>query len=119
MLPKFKHCKSAEDCPRMNIPGGTQYEIGDCQHAEQNAILFCSKHGVPTEGAHLYVNSAVCRICARAIIMAGITKVIYLDSEYDGVDLLRKAGIECVMYKSEELVEPISDLAGDYGLEGL
>ena len=49
-----------------------------------------------SSGATLYVTASPCLECAKLIIQAGITRVVYRD-EYrltDGIDLLKKAGIE-------------------------
>ena len=65
-------------------------------HAEANAITKVAKSGNSSLGATLYVTAAPCLECAKLIIQAGIKRVVYRD-EYrltDGVDLLRKAGIE-------------------------
>ncbi len=65
-------------------------------HAEANAITKVAKSGNSSQGATLYVTASPCLECAKLIIQAGITRVVYKD-EYrltDGVDLLRKAGIE-------------------------
>ena len=65
-------------------------------HAEANAITKVAKSGNNSLGATMYVTAAPCLECAKLIIQAGITRVVYRD-EYrltDGVDLLRKAGIE-------------------------
>ncbi len=65
-------------------------------HAEANAITKVAKSGNSSAGATLYVTAAPCVECAKLIIQAGITRVVYQD-EYrltDGVDLLKRAGIE-------------------------
>ncbi len=65
-------------------------------HAEANAITKVAKSGNSSEGATLYVTASPCLECSKLIIQAGIKRVVYKD-EYrltDGVDLLRKAGIE-------------------------
>lgn len=65
-------------------------------HAEANAITKVAKSGNSSEGATLYVTAAPCIECSKLIIQAGIRRVVYKD-EYrltDGIDLLRKAGIE-------------------------
>lgn len=65
-------------------------------HAEANAITKVAKSGNSSLGATLYVTAAPCLECAKLIIQAGIKRVVYRD-EYrltDGVDLLRRAGIE-------------------------
>ena len=65
-------------------------------HAEANAISKIAKSGNSAEGATLYVTASPCLECAKLIIQSGIRRVVYRD-EYrltDGVDLLRRAGIE-------------------------
>ncbi len=65
-------------------------------HAEANAISKIAKSGNSSDGATLYVTASPCLECSKLIIQAGIRRVVYRD-EYrltDGVDLLRRAGIE-------------------------
>lgn len=65
-------------------------------HAEANAITKVAKSGNSSHGATLYVTASPCIECAKLIIQSGIKRVVYTD-EYrltDGVDLLRRAGIE-------------------------
>lgn len=65
-------------------------------HAEANAITKVAKSGNSSEGATLYVTASPCLECSKLIIQAGIKRVVYRD-EYrltDGVDLLRRAGVE-------------------------
>ena len=65
-------------------------------HAEANAITKVAKSGNSSEGATLYITASPCIECAKLIIQSGIRRVVYSD-EYrltDGVDLLRRAGIE-------------------------
>ena len=65
-------------------------------HADANAITKVAKSGNNSKGATLYVTASPCMECAKLIIQSGISRVVYRD-EYrltDGVDLLRKAGIE-------------------------
>lgn len=67
-------------------------------HAEANAITKVARSNNSSEGATLYVTAAPCIECAKLIIQAGIRRVVF--SEYyriaDGLELLEKAGIECV-----------------------
>ncbi len=49
-------------------------------HAELNAIL--NARGKNLTGAKLYVALFPCNECAKAIIQAGITEVIYLSNKY-------------------------------------
>ncbi len=69
-------------------------------HAEANAITKVAKSGNNSEGATLYVTDAPCMECAKLIIQAGIRRVVYV-IEYsvrDGIELLRRAGIEVCKY---------------------
>ncbi len=64
-------------------------------HAEANAITKVAKSNNSSKGATLYVTDSPCIECAKLIIQAGISRVVY-DREYritDGLDLLRRAGI--------------------------
>ena len=72
-------------------------------HAEANAISKVAKSGNSSAGATLYVTASPCMECAKLIIQAGIKRVVYMD-EYrllDGIELLRRAGIECVHLEKE------------------
>lgn len=65
-------------------------------HAEANAITKIARSSNNSDGATLYVTAAPCIECAKLIIQAGISRVIYSE-EYrieDGISLLRRAGIE-------------------------
>jgi dCMP deaminase len=65
-------------------------------HAEANAITKVAKSNNSSEGATLYITTSPCMECAKLIIQAGITRVVY-SNQYritDGIDLLRRAGIE-------------------------
>ena len=65
-------------------------------HAEANAITKIARSGNSSDGATLYVTAAPCLECSKLIIQAGIKRGIY--SEHyrleDGVELLRRAGID-------------------------
>ncbi len=65
-------------------------------HAEANAITKIARSGNNSDGATLYVTDAPCIECSKLIIQAGIKRVIYA-KDYrlqEGIDLLRRAGIE-------------------------
>ncbi len=74
-------------------------------HAEANAITKVAKSSNSSEGSTLYVTDSPCIECSKLIIQAGIKRVIYA-REYrltDGVDLLRRAGIEVVFKPIPEI----------------
>lgn len=73
-------------------------------HAEANAISKVARSHNSSDGATLYVTASPCIECSKLIIQAGIKRVIY-GEEYrimDGVELLRKAGIEVLFLESQE-----------------
>ena len=58
-------------------------------HAELNAILNCD--GRSLKGSTLYVTNFPCNECAKAIIQAGIRKVIFLEDKYPDSDATKVA----------------------------
>jgi dCMP deaminase len=66
-------------------------------HAELNALIKCD-YNFP-KNKKLYVTLSPCISCAKAIINAGIKKVIYT-TKYtdDGIDLLKQHGIIATQY---------------------
>lgn len=68
-------------------------------HAEENAILFCAKHGVRASGCAMYTLVAPCLACARKIVSVGIVRVVYRDTyrSTEGVELLQRLGVEVEM----------------------
>ena len=65
-------------------------------HAEANAITKLARSGNNSDGATIYITASPCIECAKLIIQAGIKRVVY-GEQYrltDGIDLLRRAGIQ-------------------------
>jgi dCMP deaminase len=79
----------------LGVPSGERQELCRALHAEQNAIIQASLHGVSIRDATIYVTHAPCMICAKMIINAGIRRVSYRDSYPDllSLDLLREAQV--------------------------
>lgn len=50
-------------------------------HAEQNALIQCTKYGVPTDGAIAYVTHEPCEHCTKLLAQAGI-KTVYFNKKY-------------------------------------
>lgn len=67
-------------------------------HAEANAITKVARSNNSSEGSTLYITASPCLECSKLIIQAGIKRVVFneLYRITDGLDLLRRAGIECV-----------------------
>jgi dCMP deaminase len=78
------------------IPSGTRHEICRGIHAEQNAIIQASLHGVSLESATVYVTHNPCILCAKMLVNARIKRFVtfgnYADSSF--TDLFNEAGIE-------------------------
>ena len=72
-------------------------------HAEANAITKIAKSGNNSDGATLYVSASPCLECSKLIIQSGIRRVVYSENYRltDGVDLLRRAGVEVVLVELE------------------
>ena len=70
-------------------------------HAEANAISKVAQSNNSSSGSTLYVTASPCIECAKLIIQAGIKRVVYgeLYRLHDGIDLLERAGVECVELK--------------------
>ena len=87
----FENC--CEDANNVSLP----YVL----HAEANAITKVARSNNSSEGATLYVTASPCMECSKLIIQAGIKRVVY-GEEYrimDGIEILKKAGIEVVYLK--------------------
>lgn len=96
--------------PEVGCPRDSKGSCSLALHAEQNAILYAAKNNVSMEGATLYVTLSPCIACARVIFTTGIKKVFYKNSyatfkglaSDEGVDFLKRFGVEVIQYKSEK-----------------
>lgn len=72
-------------------------------HAEANAITKIAKSGNNSDGATLYVTASPCLECSKLIIQSGIRRVVYSENYRltDGIDLLKRAGVEVVFLELE------------------
>lgn len=70
-------------------------------HAEANAITKLAKSTQSGVGATIYITDSPCIECAKLIIQTGIVRVVFdrLYSKDDGINLLKRAGIEVVQHK--------------------
>ena len=66
-------------------------------HAEANAISKVAKSANNCDGSTLYVTTSPCIECSKLIIQAGIKRVVFSELYHvtDGIDLLKRVGIEC------------------------
>ncbi|MBA7711183.1 tRNA-specific adenosine deaminase [subsurface metagenome] len=107
--------KGMKDCielgclrDELGIPSGTRHEICRAIHAEQNAIIQGTFHGISIKGGSLYCTHTPCMICAKMIVNAGIKEVInYQDyPDKDARTFLEEAGINLKkINKPESFIE--------------
>jgi len=62
------------------------YKYLSSNHAEENAILHCARNGVSSKNCSIYTPWIPCSRCAKSIIQAGISEVIY-DENFPGNDI--------------------------------
>lgn len=74
-------------------------------HAEANAITKVARSNNSSDGATLYITASPCVECSKLIIQAGIKRVVFneLYRITDGIDLLERAGVECVHIENLEM----------------
>ncbi len=74
-------------------------------HAEANAITKVARSNNSSDGATLYITASPCVECSKLIIQAGIKRVVFneLYRITDGIDLLDRAGVECVHIENLEM----------------
>ena len=96
------HC-TLETCLRekRQIPSGSQQELCRGLHAEQNVIIQAALHGVSSKGSILYCTHKPCSLCAKMIINAGISRIVYQNPYPDplGDELVSEAGLEVCIFK--------------------
>lgn len=105
-----------------SIPGDDHCEESGCMivdnhcvrtiHAEMNAILQCSSHGISTNNSIAYVTNMPCTNCAKALITAGIKQVVIFSDYHDTLaeQFFQKANIKIKRLK-------MPDVSINYDLE--
>src|SRR6185436_2467928 len=76
-----------------SIPGDDHCEDAGCMivdnhcvrtvHAEMNALIQAARRGHAVEGATAYVTNMPCTTCAKALITAGIKRVVVFSDYHD------------------------------------
>jgi len=75
-------------------------------HAEINALIQAANHGVNVKGATAYVTNMPCTNCAKALITAGIVRVVVFSEYHDslGVKFFQESGVEIVKLPMPEKI---------------
>lgn len=86
-----ENCCDTGYCARKDVPHGERYELCKAIHAEQNAIMQAGMEltngatlylaGVDAESGDLLEDIDCCLMCKRAVVNAGIDKVIFADGD--------------------------------------
>ncbi len=76
-----------------SIPGDDHCEDAGCilvenhcvrtVHAEMNALIQAARRGHPVDGASAYVTNMPCTTCAKALITAGVKRVVVFSDYHD------------------------------------
>jgi dCMP deaminase len=96
-LPGLPHCEDVgclvvdNHCVRTN-------------HAEINALTQAAIHGVNIKGATAYITNMSCTTCAKALIAAGIVRVVVFSDFHDtlATRFYTESGVEIVKLKMPE-----------------
>lgn len=77
-----------------NVPVSLEPGKSQFIHAEANALIKCPYHFPKKK--HMYVTHSPCLDCARLIVNADVSRVVYKELYRDeaGLKLLRDAGVE-------------------------
>ena len=98
-----KTCVERGECLRrkLDIASGTRAELCYAAHAEQNAILQAARMGIAIAGCTLYCTHQPCVICAKMIVNAGITRVVYREGYPDefSLEILKEGGVALEKYE--------------------
>ncbi|MCR5581988.1 MAG: cytidine/deoxycytidylate deaminase family protein [Eggerthellaceae bacterium] len=85
---------------KMGVPSGQRQEICRGLHAEQNAIIQAARYGIDISGACIYITTQPCVVCAKMLINAGISEIVYKNPYPDelSAELLAESGIKMRVY---------------------
>jgi dCMP deaminase len=93
----LRHCTEV-GCIRqeLGIPSGQRHELCRGLHAEQNCIIQAAVHGVQLDGSTIYCTFQPCAVCAKMLINAGISEVVFEGGYPDemAVSMLNEAGVK-------------------------
>ncbi len=94
-----KHCEEV-GCLReqLKVPSGERHELCRAIHAEQNALVQAAYSGTSVKDAVMYITTQPCSLCAKMIINAGISKIIFKGDYPDdmAMEMLKEAGVRVV-----------------------
>jgi dCMP deaminase len=103
----LEHCE-VRGCLRdiLKVKSGERHEICRGLHAEENAIIQCALYGPSTQGSILYCTTRPCSICAKNLINAKISEIVYIDYYPDELaeEIIKESKIAIRRMQWEKLV---------------
>lgn len=87
------------------VQNGDRQSCVRAVHAELNALLQCALNGVQSAGSTLYCTDFPCVACAKALVQAGVTRVVYAVDYPDpnSAQVLADGGVQ--LYRAAEGIE--------------
>ena len=110
-LGKVTPYQANQGCIRheLKLSGGKNPQLVCSIHAEILAIIRSVSCGKSLAGSTIFVTSFPCLICMRAIIAAGIKKIVYMNDFYKThhLEMLEKNGVKVEQITEKEVWEKI------------
>jgi dCMP deaminase len=92
-----KHCEEI-GCLRkkLDVPSGERHELCRGVHAEQNAVIQAAVFGASIKGATLYVTNHPCSVCAKILVNAAVSEIVYAEGYADDLanEIIKESNIE-------------------------
>jgi deoxycytidylate deaminase len=81
-------------------------EFGRIIHSEMSALCDAARKGIPVQGGRLYCTTFPCHLCAKQIVAAGISEVVFLEPypKRYATELHRDSIVVDPMEKTEKVV---------------
>ncbi len=96
------HCDEV-GCIReaLDVPTGERHELCRGVHAEQNAIIQAAVFGTSIKDGKIYTTNHPCVVCAKLLINASISEIIYDDDYVDELakEVLGQSGLKVRRFK--------------------
>ena len=96
------HCDEV-GCIReaLDVPTGERHELCRGVHAEQNAIIQAAVFGTSIKDGKIYTTNHPCVVCAKLLINASISEIIYDDDYVDELakEVLSQSGLKVRRFK--------------------
>jgi dCMP deaminase len=96
------HCDEV-GCIReaLDVPTGERHELCRGVHAEQNAIIQAAVFGTSIKDGKIYTTNHPCVVCAKLLINASISEIIYDDDYVDELakEVLSQSGVKVRRFK--------------------